>query len=81
MAFSTFPATVFAALTCIELRGHIFKVHQLQCKTRRRPHAFSVRAVPFWNKLPEEIGNASSVETFKVRLDARRQSLFSEVPL
>ncbi len=37
--------------------------------------------VPYWNILPEEIVNATSVETFKFRLEARWQSLFPEVPL
>ncbi len=44
-------------------------------------HAFSVRVVLYCNKLPGEIVNASSVETFKFRLDARWQSLSPEVPL
>ncbi len=72
---------VFAAPTRIGLRGHTFKIHQQRCKTRRRQHALSVRVVPYWNKLPQEIVTATSVETFKFRLDARWQSLFSEVPL
>ncbi len=55
--------------------------HQQWYKTRRCQHAFSVRAVPYWNKLTEEIANASFMETFKFRLDARWQSLFPEVPL
>ncbi len=72
---------VFAAPTHIGLRGHTFKIHQQRCKTRRHQHAFSVRVDPYWNKLPEEIVNASSVETLKLRLDARWQSLFPEFPL
>ncbi len=77
-----FPCdAVFAAPTSIGLRGHTFKNHQQWCKTRRRQHAFRVRAVPYLNKLPEEIVNASSVETFKSRLDAQWQSLFPEAPL
>ncbi len=72
---------VFAAPTRIGLRGHAFKIHQQWCKTRRRQHAFSVRVVPYWNKLSEEIVNAPSVETIKLRLDARWKSLFPELPL
>ncbi len=72
---------IFAVPTRIGLRGHTFKIHQQRCKTRRRSHVFSVRVVPYWNKLPGEIVNASSMETFKLRLDARRQSLFPEVSL
>ncbi len=43
-------------------------------KTHRRQHASSVRVVPYWIKLPEEIVTASSVEIFKLQL-------FPEVPL
>ncbi len=63
-----FPCdTVFAAPTRIGLRGYTFKIHQQRCKTRRRQHAFGVRAVPHWNKLLEDIVNTSSVQTFKLR--------------
>ncbi len=77
-----FPTdTVFCFPHRIGLRCHTFKVPEQRCKNRRHQHAFSVRVVPYWNKLPEENVNASSVETFKLRLDARRQSLFPEVTL
>ncbi len=70
----------FAAPTRIGLRGHTLKLHQQWCKTCRRQHAFSVRVVPYWNKLPEDIVTATSVETFKFRLDAQWQSLFQKLP-
>ncbi len=41
----------------------------------------AVNIIPYWNKLPEDIVNATSVETFKSRLDAQWQSLFPEAPL
>ncbi len=76
-----FPCdAVFAAPTRIGLRGHTLKIHQQQCKTRRCQHALSVQVVPYWNKLPEDIVTATSVETFKFRLDAQWQSLFPEGP-
>ncbi len=63
-----FPCdAVFAAPTRTGLRGHALKIHQQRCKTRRRQHAFSVRVVPYWNKLPEGIVTATSVETLKSR--------------
>ncbi len=43
------------------LRGLAYKFHQQKCCTRRRQYAFTIRAVPFWNKRPAEIVNASSV--------------------
>ncbi len=72
---------IFAPSTRIGLRGHTFQIHQQRCKTRPRQHAFSFRRVTYWNKLPEEIANASPAETFKFRLDARWQSFFPEVAL
>ncbi len=46
------------------LRSHAYEFHQRRCCTRRRQFAFSIRAVPFWNKLPAEIVNASSTKAF-----------------
>ncbi len=47
------------------LRGHAFKIYEQRCKTRRHQYAFSILIVPYWDKLPEEIVNAPSVEIFK----------------
>ncbi len=71
--------TAFAASTRLGLKGHAFKIHQQRCKTHCRQQVFSVRVDPYWNKLPEEIVNPSSVEKFQLRLDARWQSLFPEI--
>ncbi len=77
-----FPmASTFVYPTRQGLGGHAFKFHQQRCCTRRRQFAFTVRAVPFWSKLPAEIVNASSVKSCKALLDARWQSLFPEVPI
>ncbi len=66
---------VFAAPTRFGLRDHTLKIYQQRCKTRRLQHAFSVRVVPYWNSLPEEISNASSVELFKSQLSGTPCSL------
>ncbi len=58
---------VFAAPIRIGFRGHTLKIHQQRCKTRRQ-HAFSV---PYCNKLSGVTVTATSVETFKSRLDAQ----------
>ncbi len=77
-----FPCdTAFAAPAHIGLRGHTLKVHEQRCKTRRHQRAFCIRVVSYWNTLPEEIVNASSVEAFKRRLDAQWQPLFPEIRL
>ncbi len=61
------------------LRGHAYKFHQQRYCTRRHQFGFTIRAVLFWNKLPAEIVNASSVKSFKILLDSHWQSLFPEV--
>ncbi len=77
-----FPiASTFVYPTHQGLRGHAFKFHKQRCCTRRRKFAFTIRAVPFWNKLPAETVNASSVKSFKALLDARWHSLFPKVPI
>ncbi len=63
------------------LRGHAYKFHQQRCCTRRRQFAFTIRAVPFWHKLPAKTVNAPSVKSFKTLLDANWQFLFPEVPI
>ncbi len=74
-------ASTFVYPTCLGLRGHAFRFHQQRCCTRRRQFAFTIRAVPFCNKLPAEIVSSSSVKSFKALLDARWQFLFPEVPI
>ncbi len=67
-----FPmASTFVYPTRQGLRGHAFKFHQQRCCMRRRQFTFTIRAVPFWNKLPAEVVNASSLKSFKTLLDAR----------
>ncbi len=73
--------STFAPPTCKGLRGHAYKFHQQFCCTRHRQFAFTIRTVPFWNKLPAVIVNASSVKSYKTLLDAHWQSLFPEVPI
>ncbi len=63
------------------LRSHAYKFYQLRCCFRRHQYAFSNRAVPFWNKLPAKIVNASSVKYFKTLLDDNRKALFPKVPI
>ncbi len=77
-----FPmASTFVYPTRQGLRGHAFKFHQQRCCTRRRQFAFTIRVVPFWNNLPADIVNASSVKFFNALLDACWQPLFPEVPI
>ncbi len=73
---SIFKITLGNSLFSIEFiftyvgRGHVNKVYQQKYYIGHRQNTFSVHAVPFWNKLPTLIINASSVKSFKALLNA-----------
>jgi len=50
------------------LRGHSLKLYKPRCHTRLRQN-FSVRVINEWNKLPQSVIEAPSVNAFKNRLD------------
>jgi len=51
------------------LRGHDLKLFQQRAKKNLRKNTFSLRIVSTWNKLPKEVVEAPSVNSFKNRLD------------
>jgi len=51
------------------LRGHEYKLKKRHCRTQLRANFFSYRVVNLWNRLPDDVISASSVNTFKSRLD------------
>ncbi len=71
-------ASTFVYPTHQGLRGHAFEFHLSDAVRAFAKFAFTIQAVPFWNKLPAEIVNASSVKSFKA---PHWQSLFPEVPI
>ncbi len=73
--------STFTHPTRIGLRGYAYKFHQRRSHNRQRQHAFSMRAIPFWNKLPALIARASPVKSFVTLMDANWQSLFTEEPV
>ena len=50
-------------------RGDNLKLSRLSCRSRIRHDYFSQRIVEYWNGLPCAVVNASSVNSFKGRLD------------
>ena len=58
------------------LRREGFRLLQPVAHLDRRKFAFSSRAVTSWNRLPESIVNAASVDDFKKKLDACWDSIF-----
>ena len=51
------------------LRVHSLKLYKPRCHTRLRQNFFSVRVINEWNKLPQSVIEAPSVNAFKNRLD------------
>ena len=48
-------------------RGHNLKLSRLTCRSRVRHDYFSQRIVEYWNSLPSDVVNASSVNSFNQR--------------
>ena len=50
-------------------RGHNNKIKKLHSRLNPRHYYFSQRVTDWWNKLPKEVINVPSVDSFKNRLD------------
>jgi len=51
------------------LRGHSCKLSVNRCRLQLRQNFFSQRVINDWNKLPEDVVDAPSVNSFKNRPD------------
>ncbi|KFQ99244.1 hypothetical protein Y956_03773, partial [Nipponia nippon] len=52
-----------------------FKLKEGRFRLDRRKKFFTMRVVKHWNRLPREVGDAPSLETFKARLDRALSNL------
>ena len=57
------------------LGGHSLKLFKPRCRTTIRQNIFSLRVMNEWNKLPQEVVDAPSVNTFNVVQEQAGQTL------
>src|SRR5664279_3936589 len=68
------PDQFFERSSTTNLRGHKLKLFKKRVSTTSRKNFISQRVINDWNDLPEEVVEASTVESFKKRLDKHMNS-------
>jgi len=66
---------LFSRVCCDRTRGNGFKQKECGFRWDTRKKFYRIRVVEHWNRLPREAVDASSLETYKVRLDGALSSL------
>ena len=66
----------FSKACCNRTRGNGFKLKEGRFGLDIRKTFFTMRVMKHWHRLPREMINAPSLETFKVRLEGTLSKLF-----
>jgi len=66
---------LFSRACCDRIRSNGFKVGEGRFRLAIRKKFFTVRVVKHWHRLPREVVDAPSLETFKARLDEALSNL------
>ncbi|KAK4822461.1 hypothetical protein QYF61_015467 [Mycteria americana] len=66
---------LFSKACCDRTRSDGFKLKEVRFRLDLRKTFFTMRVVKHWHRLPREVGDAPSLETFKVRLDGALSDL------
>jgi len=66
---------IFSKACCDRTRSNGFKLRECRFRLDIRKKFFALRVVQQWNRLPREVVDAPSMETFKVRLDGSLSNL------
>ena len=66
---------LFSRACCDRTRGNSFKLKEGRFRLDIRKTFFTMRVVKHWDRLPREVVDAPSLETFKLRLDRALSNL------
>jgi len=66
---------IFGRACCDGTRSNGFKLREGRYRLDMRKKFFTLRVLKHWNRLPREVVNAPSLETFEARLDGALSNL------